>query len=347
MDCTMLRRGLVGALAAVVTGVLIGPASADAATQAYAPGQKAKTFNGGPGGWQATDSQAGPLGETLCIVAGVLVCPSATSTHAPDGGVSGDAGDGYLNANFGVIVGVSGSGTSVYESRPFVYNGVGGQTARKVTFRMKRRANLTQLLALPDSSASYTAELVRDGGPPIDLSAGALPASSDWTKVAAPVGSLRKGRTYAIRITSRFETGVAGVIEEGDVSYDNVALLAKRGKGSSNGGGGNDQFARQFRQGLGPAVEQGNRLRVKVRCPKSAAPNRCKFRLAAKLQRSGKTVAGPRKARAQARQRKFVALHVKPAFRDKVANRNRVFIKAKVTAGSRTMKVTKRVRVRH
>jgi hypothetical protein len=37
------------------------------------------------------------------------------------------------------------------------------------------------------------------------------------------------GRRYSIRITSTYETGVAGVVEDGSVGYDNPRLVAKRG----------------------------------------------------------------------------------------------------------------------
>lgn len=224
------KRSAALAVAAIAAVALAVPASAGAVKQVY-PAGKGHSLNGGTGGWKAADSQAGPLGETLCIVAGLLICPSSTSAVVPDGGTRG-AGDGFAQTEFGVIVGVAGSGTSVWESKKFQYKGAKGNKARKIKFAMKRQTDLTELLALPSSSASYRAEIVpaHGSGDVIALGDGALPSSSPWTKleeVKVPNRALKKGKRYSIQVTSEYETGVAGVIESGAVGYDKPKLIVK------------------------------------------------------------------------------------------------------------------------
>ena len=225
-----MKRGLVSALAATAVLALAGPATAGAAKQVYAPGAKAHTLNGGSGGWKATDTEAGPLGQTLCIVSGVLICPSAESSYQSEGGAKGGAGDGYVSTDFSVLVGVAGSGTSVWQSKQFTYRGVNGKKAKRLKFKVSRQSDLTELLALPNSSARYAAEIVpAAGGNTVAVGDGAIPASSDWTKLQKGAkGQLKRGRKYSLRITSTYETGVAGVIEDGSVGYDNPRLVAKR-----------------------------------------------------------------------------------------------------------------------
>jgi hypothetical protein len=345
MDVGKARTAVASVVAVVAAGALIAPGVASAAKQSYAPGKQARDFNGGPGGWTATDTSAGTL--PVCVVSGVLVCPSSTSEHQAAGGVNDS---GHLNAHFEVLVGVAGTATSVWESQPFTYKGVKGKKANSVTFKAKRSTALTELLALPSSSATYTAEIVPEGGgAAIPAGSGDLPASEDWTAVepqSISPGDLTKGQQYSIRITSEYETGVVGVAESGDVGYDNVVLLAKRGKGGGGGGGGN-RFQRQVRKAIGPAIEQGKFLYVKVKCPKSAKPDNCEFRTTASFKKRGARIAGPKGATASPGDKGYMKLRVKPSARNKLANRNRAYAHVKVTAGSKTANVTKRVRVRH
>lgn len=218
-------------LTAVATATLLVPAGAGAAKQAYAPGKKAQTLNGGAGGWTASDSQEGPLGETVCVVSGVLICPTATSAYVPDGGTSGAAGDGYASTDFSVILGVAGSATSVWESKRFVYRGVNGRNPKRLKVKARLQSELTDLLALPSASASYSAEVVpAGGGSLVPAGAGAIPASADWEKLKAKVRrkDVDRGDRYSIRITSTYETGIVGVAEEGTVGWDNLKLVAQR-----------------------------------------------------------------------------------------------------------------------
>jgi hypothetical protein len=224
------KRKVALPLIALAAVALTVPASAGAVKKVY-PGGKGHTLNGGAGGWSATDSQTGPLGETLCIVAGILICPSSASAVAPDGGAHG-AGDGFARSEFSVIVGVAGTGTSVWNSKTFKYRGAKGNKARKIKFRMKRQTDLTELLALPSSGASFTAEIVRGGssGDVVAIGDGALPASSPWTKlpkVKVKPRALKKGKRYSLRVTTEYETGLAGVVESGTVGYDSPKLVVK------------------------------------------------------------------------------------------------------------------------
>jgi len=324
----------------LAAGALIAPGMASAAKQSYAPSQQARDFNGGAGGWTATDTSSGTV--PLCVVAGVLVCPSSTSEHQATGGVDDS---GHLNAHFEALVGVAGTATSVWESKPFKYRGVKGKKANSLTFKAKRNTALAQLLALPDASAAYAAEIVPAGsGAPIAAGSGDLPATEDWTAVephSISPGALKKGKKYSIRISSEYETGLVGLAASGDVGYDNVVLVAKRG-----GGGGGNKFKRQVAKGVGPAVHQGKYLYVRVKCPKSAQPNNCSFRTTATLKRKRPRIAGPKSATAAPRAKGYMKLKVKSGARKKLAKRNRVWAHVKVTAGSKKAKINKRVRVK-
>jgi hypothetical protein len=348
MDVRKARTAVASVVAVVAAGALIAPGVASAAKQSYAPGKQARDFNGGPGGWTATDSNATLGGGTLCIVSGVLLCPTSESTHQAAGGVNDT---GHLQAHFDVLIGISGSAKSVWESEPFTYKGVKGKQPKSVTFKAKRTTSLTQLLALPDSSATYTAEIVPDGGGgAIAAAGGDLPASEDWTAIepeSVSPGDLNRGERYSIRITTDYSTGVAGVATNGDVGYDNVALVAKSRKGGGGGGGGGNRFQRQVRKAVGPAIQQGKFLYVKVKCPGSAKPDNCEFRTTASFKKRSATIAGPKRVTASPGDQGYMKLRVKPSARQKLANRNRVYAHVKVDAGSKTANVTKRVRVRH
>jgi hypothetical protein len=346
MDVGKSRTAVASAIAVVAAGALIAPGVASAAKQSYAPSKQARDFNGGPGGWTATDSNATLGGGTLCVLAGVLLCPTSESTHEAAGGVNDT---GHLQAHFDVLIGLSGSAKSVWESEPFTYKGVKGKKAKSVTFKAKRTTSLTQLLALPNSSATYTAEIVPDGGgAEIAAGGGSLPASEDWTAVepeSISPGDFNKGQQYSIRITTDYSTGIAGVGTNGDVGYDNVALVAKSGKGG--GGGGGNRFQRQVRKAVGPAIHQGKFLYVKVKCPKSAKPDNCKFRTTASFKKRSARIAGPKGATASPGDKGYMKLKVKSSARKKLANRNKAYAHVKVSAGDKKANVTKRVRVRH
>lgn len=229
-----MRRGGAGALALAATCAvaLCAPALSGAARHVYAPGAKAHTLNGGPGGWKATDSQSGMLGEEVCVAAGVLICPSATSTYQADGGASGEPGDGFVGTEFAVTAGVGGTGTSVWKSKSFVYRGMHGKQPRRVHFKAKRTSALTEVLTLPSATATYTAQIVpKKGGNPIEVGAGDIPAASDWTKLQIAKVSrraLKRAQRYSLEITSTYETGLVGVNKAGTLGYDNVKLVAQR-----------------------------------------------------------------------------------------------------------------------
>jgi hypothetical protein len=343
MDVGKARTAVASVVALVAAGALIAPGMASAAKQSYAPGKQARDFNGGPGGWTATDSNATLGGGGLCVLSGVLLCPTSESTHQAGGGVNDT---GHLQAHFDVLLGLSGSAKSVWESKPFTYKGVKGKQPRSVTFKTKRTTALTALLALPDASATYTAEIVPEGGgTAIAAGGGNLPATEDWAAIepeSISPGDLTRGQQYSIRITTDYSTGIAGVATDGGVGYDNVALVAK----SRKGGGGN-RFQRQVRKAVGPAIHQGKFLYVKVKCPGSAKPDKCEFRTTASFKKRSARIAGPAGATASPGDKGYMKLRVKPSARNKLANRSRVYAHVKVAAGAKTANVTKRVRVQH
>jgi hypothetical protein len=344
MDVGKARTAVASVVAVLAAGALIAPGIAAAAKQSYAPGKQARNFDGGAGGWTATDSNATLGGGALCILSGVVLCPEATSEHQATGGV-GDSG--HLNAHFEILVGVSGTATSVWGSKPFTYKGVKGKKPSSVMFKAQRSTSLSELLTLPSQGATYTAEIVPEGGgAAIAAGGGGLPTTEDWDPlepVSISPGDLTRGQSYSIRITTEYESGIVALAGAGDVGYDNVVLVAKRGTGGGGGGGG---FTRQIRKGVGPSVVQGKFLFVRVKCPKSA-PDTCKFRTTASFRKHSARIAGPGRATGAPGDKGYMRLKVKPSARNKLANRSRVFAHVKVTSGSEEANLTKRVTVKH
>ena len=103
-----------------------------------------------------------------------------------------------------------------------------------------------------------------------------------------------------------------------------------------------------FRSGMaGTAVLKGNRLFVKVRCPKSIG-RACRI-TAQGLLRKGKPVTTKRTVKVGQGKSRQVVLKVKPKFRAKVAKRKRLLVSEKVRAGETTAtayKVRKLIRRR-
>jgi hypothetical protein len=322
---------------------LTAPAGADEASE-YPSDAAARNFTSGAGSWTSTSTFDGS-----CIAP--VLCPTITNAFVPAGGADGD---GYITAAFSGVAGVNaiaGTSTSVWESPRFAYAGARGAVPTSLVLTMKRRASVDQLLAVEGNSAEYSVQL-------LDVSAGStgptvigpatLAGADTWSPVPATAidpGRLNPGDDYRIRITSRYTTGTS-VLVTGSADYDNVALRAVRsggaGNGNGNGGGkGNRNSLRSkqllalFRSGMaGTAVLKGNRLFVKVKCPK-AIGGACRI-TAQGLLRKRKPVTTKRTVKVGTGKSRQLVLKVKPKFRAKVAMRKRLLVSEKVRAGGTT-----------
>jgi hypothetical protein len=290
-----------------------------------------------------------------------ILCPTVTNAFVPVGGADGD---GYLTSAFTGVVGVNavaGTATGVWESPPFPYEG--NSAARLVT--LNRRASVDQLLAVEGNSAEYSVQLVdvsAGGSGPVVIGPATLAGADTWRPVPPasikPV-QLTQGDSYRIRITTRYTTGTS-VLTTGTADYDNVGLTPATGSGTGAGGNGrgggvggagsmsSDRLLSLFQSGMaGTAVLKGNRLFVRVSCPK-AIRSSCRV-TAQGLLRKHKPVTTKRTVKVGKGKRRLAVLRVKPRFRVKLAKRKRLLVSEKVRAGKATAtayKVRKLIRKR-
>jgi hypothetical protein len=288
-----------------------------------------------------------------------LICPTVTNAFVPLGGADGD---GYISTVFTGVAGVSvvaGTSTSIWESPPFVYGG-GSSNARLLT--MNRRASVDQLLAVEGNSAEYWVQLsnVSAGGAgPTVIGPATLAGADTWRPVPAAAikpAQLTPGDTYKILIGTRYTTGTS-VLVTGSADYDNIGLRpagsSDSGNGTGNGKGNgssmsSDRLLSLFQSGMaGTAVLKGNRLLVKVNCPKTIGGS-CRI-TAQGLLKKGKPATTKRTVKVRSGKGKRVVLKVKPKFRAKLARRKRLLVSEKVRAGKATAtayKVRKLIRKR-
>jgi hypothetical protein len=334
MQARIKTAGLLAIAGATALG-LISPPLAGAASSAYPTNEEARSFHQSDGGWHGSTSFGG-----LCVPG--VNCPTVTNDHVGSGGAGGQD-DGYLRTRIGSLLGVGATSRGIYQSPSFVYQGAAGSDPAGLALRLKRRSSLGTLLAVTGNSAEYSVDLV-------DLSQGSNATSvidakpigdqDSWRthRVSVPPGSMTLGDSYRIRITSEFQTGVQ-VVPGGSVGYDDVVLEAK----PMDSGAAMQHLARRVRRGLGPAVQRGKALKVRVRCPRSVRPHKCKIRLAASLKRNGPKVTNVRRARVGAGKKRNIRLRVKHAHSKRVAHRRRILVIEKVRVGDRRITVIKRV----
>jgi hypothetical protein len=345
-----LQMGVRGKTLAIVVCVCASLAAsagtAMAATNEYAPEAQARNFNGGAGGWTSTIGHGG-----LCIP--VVTCYSAGAGQVANGGQNG-AGDGFMRTELFTIADAITSTSSTLVSPTFVYQGAGGEAPKDLTFTLDRRTDLGALLPVINDNATYSVVAREVGGPAVTVipSTTLAGAEDKWTSIA-PVhlnaNDLEVGRSYRLEITSTFQAGVQ-VIGTGTVDYDNVVLTARGGGG---GGGGQGQagsgggLTTAVKNMIGHAAFKGNKLRVPVGCPKFVAPKKCSLRVVARLGKKGPNATAAQALRVKGGAKRTAKLRIKQAFKDKLAKRNKVVIRVRVSAAGKKRTVIKSVRIKH
>jgi hypothetical protein len=346
----MRSRKLAPALAVVACAGLFSLAPAAAGADTYAPGANAQTFATGAGGWTNTTSMDG-----LCI--SPLICPAISNNFVGTGGVGG-AGDGYINtALTGVLSTVAATSTGTWESPAFTYNGNSGLVPATATFDLSRLPNISALLGIDVLNDSFfkvdlvntTNNSVINLVPPISKPLG------DNVWAAIPTASvnpalLSLGTKYKIRITTSYHT-VVSVLPSGSIGYDNVRI-STTGTGANGGSEitSSSQLAQLIlSQGLpNSATLRGNKLLLKVKCPKQAAPHSCKYVLRGLAKgKKSKAATGKKKVTIKAGKKKKVKIKVKPRFLAKYQKAKKVFVKAKVQVGTVKATVTKKMKLIH
>jgi Thrombospondin type 3 repeat len=218
-------RKLGGALVvALIASLAIAIAPAQAVTTDYHPDPESRTFATSPGGWTAdTDYSA-----VLCVPG--LTCPDVDNDHDPSGGTGGGS-DGYLRSDLEGLTSLLTTTTVSWRSPEFVYSGAGGQVPDTLKFRVDRRVNADELLALLDE-AHYSVFLDdTDAGTAIAVVDQAPVTNvAGWTSIATvnvDPAQLTLGHNYRLRIETVFDLP-ATVIPDATFGYDNVLLQAMK-----------------------------------------------------------------------------------------------------------------------
>lgn len=218
------RRYAVPVALALTVAALVVPAFASAATvSVYAPGPDATNFGTSDGGWASHEHYSG-----LCVPG--LTCGAVDNAFVAGGGLGGPA-DGFLQANYSGLasVGIAATSTSVWRSPSFTYDGAEGNAANEVVFRISRRAELDDFLALPDTGVSYRVTLLNHSGGQNRTLISTRPAQAPSGFATAKDGvfpsHIDQGSEYSIKVKTKFRAPV-GIVPAGHVDYDNIALKA-------------------------------------------------------------------------------------------------------------------------
>jgi hypothetical protein len=355
-----MRSKRLVSLTAVVVGIAAmawGPSVASAET--YAPGADAQNFHSSVGGWTASTQSDG-----LCIPP--LLCPTVSSSFHTANGTEGPA-DGYISADLLGLLSTTAATESVLQESPaFIYNGNGGKDPASASFDLARLPNVTALLGVDVlNDVTFKADLVdQSNSAVINLLPIVHDPNNDNVWAALPTQSvnpnlLALGHAYKIRITTTYHT-VAAVIPSGSIGYDNIALSTAGVAGQNGNNNNNNQNnnnssinnsselnALILSSGMpSVGVLKGNTIRLRLKCPHSAFPNRCEYKVQG-LAKGRKSPAATNKAKASIKfgGAKLVRIKVKPKFLAAYQKANKVTIKAKVRVGNITTTAYKKVRL--
>jgi hypothetical protein len=320
---------------AMTAGLLLAAGSAQAATSVYPAG--GGTFTGGAQGWEVTNASC-----------------NLQASCAASGGYDGENGNppGSIAANttIGLNLLTLFKSTVTLQSPDFTVTSGGD-----ATLHLDRQFVSGSLLDLAPQ-ARYDVTL-------IDRSAAAKaePLSEELKEASAFIGkdhaaTVKAGHVYALSITVETSSSVAGTSLGGgttSVRFDNVSLTVDTsggGAGGSGGGAGSGSSLTDSRLRslianslIGPAVLKGNRLAVKVRCPKPVGRS-CRISVRGMLTKRRPATAARRVKVRQGKTRKVV-LRVKPKALKKVAAKKKLLFKETVRAGKAHATVYKRLKL--
>jgi hypothetical protein len=316
----------------VVAATALTAAPAQAATDVYPAGSG--TFSGGPQGWTTTAASCDP-GAPLC-----------TAEGAYDGSTGNPAGSYAANTTVALNAVTLFKSTVTVQSPDFTVASAGDGT-----LHLDR-----QLVggALIDQApeVTYTVDLLdRTSGTQTEVMTETLAVNPDFVGKDHAV-SVKAGHTYALAVTAVTSSTVAGAgLLGGTTSFriDNVSLSVQTSGGGGGGAGGTltDQRLQQLISGNGsllePAILKGNKLSVKVRCPKKVGRT-CKVALVGLLKK-GKPATAVRKAAIRKGKTKKLVLKVKPKALPKVKARKKLLFKQTVRAGKAKAVAFKRLKL--
>jgi hypothetical protein len=319
---------------AVAAACLVAGPAAQAATDTYPAG--GGTFTGGAQGWQVTDASCNV--PALC-----------TASGGYDGSNGNPPGSFSANTTIALNLLTLFKSTVTLQSPDFTVSSAGDATLHLDRQFVAGSAidlapELTYDVTLLDRTADDKSEPLTE----------ALANEPDFVGKDRAV-TVKQGHTYAIVITAQTSSTVAGTgLLSGTTSarFDNVSVTvqtASGGGGKGNGGaGGNltDSRLAALIQGgglIGPAVLKGNKVSVKVRCPKQVGRT-CKIALTGMLTKR-KPATTTRKVTVRKGKVKRVVLKVRPKAKAKVAKSKRLLFKERVRAGTAKATVYKRLKL--
>jgi hypothetical protein len=319
---------------AVAAACLVAGPAARAATDTYPTG--GGTFTGGPQGWQVTDASCNV--PALC-----------TASGGYDGGNGNPPGSFAANTTIALNLLTLFKSTVTLQSPDFTVGSNGDATLHLDRQFVAGSAidlapELTYDVTLLDRTADDKSEPLTE----------TLANEPDFVGKDRAV-TVKQGHTYAIVITAQTSSTVAGTgLLSGTTSarFDNVSVTVQTASGGAGNGsgaaGGNltDSRLAALIQGgglIGPAVLKGNKVSVKVRCPKQVGRT-CRIALTGMLTKR-KPATTTRKVTVRKGKVKRVVLKVRPKAKARVAKSKRLLFKERVRAGTAKATVYKRLKL--
>jgi hypothetical protein len=318
---------------AVAAACLVAGPAAQAATDIYPAG--GGTFTGGPQGWQVTD--AGCNVPTLC-----------TASGGYDGSNGNPPGSFAANTTITLNLLTLFKSTVTLQSPDFTVSRDGD-----ATLHLDRQFAAGSLVDLAPELTYDVTLLDRTADDKSEPLTETLASQPDFIGKDRAV-TVKQGHTYAISITAQTSSTVAGTgLLSGTTSarFDNVSVTVQTASGGGKGNGGADgnltdsRLASLIQGGglIGPAVLKGNKVSVKVRCPKQVGRT-CKVALTGMLTKR-KPATTTRRVTVRKGKVKRVVLKVRPKAKAKVAKSKRLLFKERVRAGTAKATVYKRLKL--
>jgi hypothetical protein len=331
------RLGCLSTICTLAVGAALIAAPAQAATDVYPAGKG--TFTGGPQGWQTTAAS--------CNIA----APICTAEGAYDGANGSPAGSYAASTTIALNLLTLFSSTVTVQSPDFTVAAAGDGT-----LHLDRQLVGGGLVDLAPQ-ASYAVKLLdRTAGTETEVMTEAVQPGDAFVGKDQAV-SVKAGHTIAIAITVTTSSTLVGAGLLGGTTsfrFDNLSLTVQSSGGGAGGGGeagGGDALTNAQLQSLiagnaslvGPAVLKGDRITVKVRCPKMVGRT-CKVALVGLLKK-GKPATTGRKAAIRKGKAKKLVLKVKPKALPKVKARKKLLFKQNVRAGKARAVLYKRLKL--
>jgi hypothetical protein len=341
-----LRWVGLGAACALSMLMLAGPASAVAAE--YPAG--GSTFTGGPEGWTTIEKKCEVLGMTevgaLCEGKG-----GYDATHGNPAGSLAAETTATINA-------LSAFKSKVVLESPQFTAADGGAA----TLRLDRQFEAAQLVSVAPKATLVTTLVDQTSGSEAGVLTEELAGESTFAGRTATI-ALTQGHIYVLRLATEITstTKAALVGASGAVRFDNVSVTAGSSGGSGGGAGGsggngggaadgsltNASLASLMQGSLtGSATLKGNKLFVKVKCPKKVGRT-CRVTVQGMIKK-GKAATTARTAKIAKGKTKRLVLKVKPKMKTKVAKKKKLLFKETAKAGKAKATIYKQLKlIRH